>query len=151
MKNVKRIMVAFDLSENATEALRFAAEMAKDLSAEMVVANVINQRDIDAVEKVMRFSSNISVEKYVADQKRDRAEQIEAIIDEVGGGDLSVRIAFRIGVPFAELIAAVADEGADMLVMGAKGRGNLAGVIFGSTAEKVFRRCAVPLVIIRKP
>ena len=74
---------------------------------------------------------------------------MDKLIDEIGCGDLKIHKIFRIGVPFQELISAIEDEGADLMVMGQKGRSDLAGVIFGSNAEKVFRRCPIPLLSVR--
>ena len=72
------------------------------------------------------------------------------IINETDCADLTIHRIFRVGAPFQELISAVKDEGADLMVMGQKGHSNLAGVLLGSNAEKVFRRCPIPLLSIRR-
>lgn len=149
MKNIRKIMVAFDLSEYSKEALRYASELASDLKAELLVVNVINQRDVDAVARIAKEYTNITVDKYIEIQRKDRTEEMQKVIVESGYSRLLIRMVFRVGVPFLELVQAVKDEGADLMVMGTKGRSNLAGVLFGTTAEKMFRRCPVPLLSIR--
>jgi nucleotide-binding universal stress UspA family protein len=150
MKRFQKIMVACDCSLYSPKVMSLAAEMAKALDAEMVIANVINQRDVDMVAKALTGGyPHFTVEDYIENQKADRTTFIENLVKEADCSDRHVRTVFRIGVPFQELIEAVGTEKAGLLVMGTKGRGNLAGVLLGSTAEKMFRRCPVPLLSVR--
>jgi nucleotide-binding universal stress UspA family protein len=149
MGKINAIMVACDFSEYAPQVLEFGLNLATQLTSEVLVVNVINQRDVDAVRKVEVEYPAFSLQKYLSEQKQDRLSQMDALIAEVGGDPTTVRKMIRIGVPFKALVQAIEETGPDLLVMGTRGRGNLAGVLFGSTAEKVFRRCPIPVVSVR--
>ncbi len=122
------------------------------------MVNVLNRRDIDTLHIISQedmFSRSVekfekdTIEKYINKQDEERSEKIDKLIEETSCSHLSIKKVFRVGVPFQELIRAVEDEGADLLVMGSKGRSDLAEVLFGHTAERMFRRCPLPLLSIR--
>ena len=75
--------------------------------------------------------------------------KIRALIDEASCTHVSLQTVFLTGVPFIELIQYVKENDVDLIIMGSKGRSNLANVLFGSTAEKMFRRAPVPILSLR--
>ena len=157
MNKSSKIMVACDFSSYSKKTLEYAAKLAEKLQAELIIVNVINKRDIDTILKVAEGQFDRKIEKYVektAEEytkkvKEDRTRQMEKLIDEIGCSDLNIQKVFRVGVPFQELINAIKDLGADLMVMGQKGRSDLSDVLFGSNAEKVFRRCPIPILSVR--
>ena len=147
---ISRVLAALDLSGYSETTFTHAVTLAEALGAELVILNVINSRGLDALDSLAAQGLNISSEKYVQTVEADRRAEFER--DYLGRvGDTPVRLVFRVGLPYEEILKAVGDEGADLLVLGVKGKTNLAGALFGSTAEKVYRRARCTVVSVRGP
>ncbi len=147
-KNMGKILVGIDLSDYSAETMRVAAKLATETGAELVCANIINQREVDTFAEESA-DSRYSLGEFIEHREADRSEIIAELIREAGETNLKSRMEFRIGVPFLKLIDLVVEEKADLLVVGAKGRGDIAECLLGTTAEKLFRHCPVPLLSVR--
>ena len=149
MKKIKKILVAIDFSEYSAETMKYAADIAERLRVELIVVNIINQRDIEAIKEAAQQISHLSVEELLENREEERLWLIQSLIDKTACTHPFIKKVVGKGIPFKALIQIVEDQDADLVVMGAKGRSNLANVLFGSTAEKMFRHCPVPILSVR--
>jgi nucleotide-binding universal stress UspA family protein len=149
MDKMKRIMVAVGFSEYAEGLLTFAARFAEDLGAELIVVNIINSRDVEAVGTIVAMGYDVDSEHYVTGIKEERQQTLNQILKKISYPPEKVRCILKVGHPVEELLRIALEENVDLIVMGIKGRTDLRQVLVGSVAEKVFRRTPVPILSYR--
>lgn len=152
MSKINRILACIDFSDYSLMTLACAVELAKEQNAQIVVLNVINQRDLTGVEMASsHFPETFSMKDYIRNMKKERHDIIKKMIMEHYFDDKSMMsILIDKGVPFECILKTVDSENIDLVVMANKGRGNVSRVLFGSAAEKVFRHSPVPVISVRE-
>ncbi len=149
MKQVKRIMAAIAFSKYSQGILEFASQLASRLKCQLIIVNVINIRDMQAISGIESMGYKVDPQEYVRGVEKDRREELENMLKKIDIDRSRVRAIFHVGHPLEMLLKTVEEENIDMVVMGPKGRTDLRHVLVGSVAEKMFRYCPVPLVSYR--
>jgi nucleotide-binding universal stress UspA family protein len=149
MSTIHTIMVAVDLSKYSLPTAQYASKLAHDLAADLLFVNVINQRDIDAVQSIATANSSFPFEQYVSDRMQERRDKIDELIQACRDYPNPTRVIVRIGMPYIELLRVIDEETPDLLVMATKGRTDLVDVVMGSCARSMYRRSPIPLLSLR--
>ncbi len=149
MNEIKKILVALAFSKYSKGIFNYAAKLAKCMNAELIVASIINERDIAAVGKIVSLGYEVDGNHYIEDIKKERRLLLEKYVKESGFQIGKLKTILRVGNPFHELLKISVEEKVDMIVIGPKGRTDLRHVFIGSVAEKIFRRSPVSVVIYK--
>lgn len=143
-----KIMAAVDFSDYSDTIVRYGLWLSKQLNADLVLVNVINQRDLDMVQRAMTGYEAFSFPNYLNEQVQDRKTKLNGLIEAASPGAVKCRVVVHKGIPYRELLAAIDVEKPNLMIVGTKGRSNLADVVVGSTARKMYRRTPIPLLTI---
>ncbi len=144
----KKILVPVAFSKYTPGILRFAAKIAEPLGAELYIVTVINERDLEAVERISSFGYKVDSEKYVDIIRQEREQTLNKLIEEVGITENKHTFVFRVGDPTNELLKTVVKEEIDLVIMGTKAK-DIRHIFTGSVAEKMFRRSPVSIISYR--
>lgn len=149
MDEIKKVMVAVGFSEYAQGIFNYSDKLADKLGAELIVANIINSRDVEAVTTITRMGYDLDPEKYIKELKEERRNAFEEAVKNATLSRDSIKLILQIGNPINELLKIIIAENVDVVVMGVKGRTDLEHILIGSVAEKLFRRSPVTVVSYR--
>lgn len=145
---IKKIMVPLAFSKYSPGILNCAADLCESMGAELFVVNVINERNLDAVNKISSFGYKVDTEKYIDTIKKERRAEIVKMTGPLTLPDDRVSFTFLIGDPTTELLRYVVEKDIDLVVMGIKAN-DIRHVFAGSVAERMFRKCPVPVLSYR--
>jgi nucleotide-binding universal stress UspA family protein len=137
-----KILCPIDFSDGSRDALRVAAERARETSAALLLVHVWHA----PLTGEFQFTP-------VALQSMFESEQAElatwkGLATEFGAGEVETRLAT--GAPWDQIVKlAHADQAVDLVVMGTHGRTGLAHALLGSVAEKVVRHAPCAVLVVR--
>jgi len=135
----ERVLVAIDESESSDRVLAAAQELALVASGEIWVLHVVER-------ELSKFTGS----------PKESTDQVRAIIDTAVGKLTSAGLEAHgevahtmYGYAAREILNFAKANDIGVIVMGSRGRGDLAGLMVGSTAHKVIHLADRPVVVVR--
>ncbi len=151
MSNIKKILIPLAFSPYSEGIVQYAVSLAKALDVEkMLFVNVINQRDVDAVERITSFGYEVDGNHYVEEIEKERVAKLEKMLDKIDFPNDRMKLIITVGNPADKLLKYAVKENVDMIVMGVKAKSEIIHAFTGSVAEKLFRRSPVTIVSYRE-
>lgn len=143
MARVKKILAPTDFSELSKVGIRYALEMARDVSAEVIVYHAIDlgeewkgmRTELTPYHDMLEDNRQL-LDKFVSDNFADRIDLVE------------VRQVAEFGAAFQNIVERAEKDGVDMIVMSTHGRTGLDHMIMGSVTEKVVARAPCPVLVV---
>jgi nucleotide-binding universal stress UspA family protein len=165
---IRKILYATDLSENAVHALAYAVSLAGTYGAALTTLHVVSEFSGEefAAHMISKDTLQAIKERHYSEartqligKKRDKiaireiiqAFYQETLADDTAFGQMADEILIKSGAP-AEVIVQTAQElNCDLIVMGTRGQGFISDILVGSTAKWVLKHSSIPVLVIRLP
>jgi nucleotide-binding universal stress UspA family protein len=137
----EKILVAVDHSEITPRVLDAARGLASLSKGEVWV---IHLRERETVGETGLLTSRESVDESEAD--------VTSVVDSLTKAGITAHAVVRdtlFGHVAREIVTEAQERGADVIVVGSRGRGDLAGLVLGSTAHKVIHLADRQVMVVR--
>ena len=137
-----QILLAVDGSEHALHAAKVAGELTRAVKAKEL-------RIVAAYEPVPAYLGEPNLSKTISERMHDSQSTLDEA--ERAVGDIPAQIQTEaVEGSIAEAIINIATvHHSDLIVMGSRGLGRLAGAILGSNSQKVVSEAPCPVLIVR--
>ena len=133
-----KVVYATDFSEHSVKAMNVILRY-KNLIEEVILVRVIN------IHKFAIFGRDNLIEE----EKRVSLEKLKEIEALFYSNGLKCRSFLRVGDPAEEIVKLAEKVGADIIVMGHRGRSFLKKILLGSVAEGVVKISNNPVLVVR--
>ena len=141
--NFTHIAVPVDFGPSSQAALEVAIDLAKKYGAKLTLLHVYEIPSYGYAGSAYNVMDLLTPVEDAA--RAQMKETLAALQKRVPGADGLLRR----GDAASELLTAIGEAKADLVVMGTHGREGVGHVVFGSVAEKIVRRASVPVLTVR--
>jgi nucleotide-binding universal stress UspA family protein len=138
------VLVGSSLGEESDRIVRAGLEVARTAGARVLLVHAAPDEP-----RMIGLETGLG-EDYFRERFRELAGRLREQIERLGIGAHELAGAeVAAGAPHRVLVEAARTAGADLMVVGATGSGPLAAELLGSTAERVARKAACPVLLAR--
>ena len=160
LPQIKNILYATDLSENARYAYNYAASLGQQYSARITILHVIEKLTADTFLQIHGYVGEEKWKKLQEEKQADFISTIKGrlskfcdeISSEVDACTFQVdKIIVKEGIATDEILHQADLNDADLIIMGTRGFGMFKEALMGGTARRVVRRSTIPVMVVRMP
>ncbi len=139
----KNILVPTDASEPAKHAFKMALELAKKYGSRIILLHVIFTPEALGYT----LSGGISVPQE--EMNIYGGEVLTATMAEIALGAVTVEKKLIPGHPVVTILEEIKKEQVELVVMGNRGYGPIAGSLLGSVSQRVLVKAECPVMIVK--
>ena len=141
----EHILCPMDFSPAALQAMGFALDLARQANGAVTLLHAIEW----LAEEEPRVHAHFSVQEYRRHLTQDAHQRLRALVAEESRTWCAIEPVVVIGRAYREILQAAESKPADLIVMGAQGRGGVGLALFGSTTQQVVRGATCPVLTVR--
>ncbi len=141
----EKIVVAYDGSENAHNAVNFALDVAKAKGATLIVAHVLEWSPYSFLTK-----TEIEERHMRRKEELERADKaiVSPLLKELQTSGVPVEVLVKYGHIAETLLSIVKESGATQLVIGRTGQSSISTRLFGSVAGTLAQAAPIAVTIV---
>lgn len=136
------VLLAIDGSEHAMRAAKTAAEIAHCMESAQL-------RIVVAYDPIPSYLGEPNLQDAINARLNEAQKILQKAIEAVGDSGLDIHTELIEGNPAEAIIDVARTRKSDVIVMGSRGLGRLAGLVLGSTSQKVVSHAPCPVLIVR--
>ena len=147
----KKMLIATDGSELAGRALEHGLKLAKLVGAEVTILTVTEPAAVVGAGYASIAGTMIDPMPELIQAQEDAAKQVLTVA-ETAAKAAGVAVQTRLidnSFPAEGIVAAAAETGADLIVMGSHGRRGIGRLLLGSQTSNVLAHSKVPVLVTR--
>ncbi len=138
----EKILLAVDGSEHGLRAAQTAGDLSRAMNSQRI-------RVVVAYEPIPPYLGEPNLQQAIDTRLTQANAILEAAVKAVGQTPAEIHTELIEGSPAEAIISVATTRGSDVIVMGSRGLGRIAGALLGSTSQKVVTYAPCPVLIIR--
>ena len=140
------VLCPIDFSSSAVQALDVALDLTRQAGGEVTLLHVVEWPPVEEGPWVSQYFDGAA---YSRDMAAEADERVRSLVANESRTWAQIGRVVVFGRAYCEILPAAETKHAELIVMGAPGRGGVDLALFGSTTQHVVRGAACPVLTVR--